>query len=137
MKLSFDPRHIRLGLLIGASLSLIAAHVVVSPPTVPPEPMSPTQIRQTLLSELQAEGLDSTSVRMRWVEVDSTFRRPEFRVAVPDSFSTTKFHIQWDKTVEPLGYESPARVHFPDEVMHIHMVRVGTIHATIRLIPSS
>lgn len=136
MNISWNPRHIRFGLLIGASLALGVAHVVVSPPSVPPEPMNPSQIRQTLITELHAEGLDSTVVRTRWVEVDSTFQRPEFRVTVPDSFSTTKFHIQWGQTVKPLGYESPARVHFPDEVMHIHMVRVGTIHATIRLIPS-
>ena len=136
MKLRWNPRHIRLGVIIGATLALGVAHALVTPPTVPPEPMSSSQIRQVLLTELQSEGLDSTVVRTRWVEVDSTFRRPEFRVVVPDTFSTTKFHIQWDKTVKPLGYDSPARVHFPDEVMHIHMVRVGTIHATIRLIPS-
>ena len=59
--------------------------------------------------------------------------RSVYEIKVPPFFSKTSFHLALNHQLQIYNIESPAKVLFPEENMHIHLIYNGTIFRTIRL----
>jgi len=91
-------------------------------------------IDSLLTDHFEQHLIPSTSVRKYNIEVDSTFTRTVYRVAVPPTFSKTMFHFELHQNLLRYNIESPARVIFPERDMNIYIYDNNTILSTIRLI---
>lgn len=83
---------------------------------------------------LKSHNIPDTQVRMFMVRDDSLVHRKVYRVRVSPDFSKTSLHLTLHKQFYDLGFETPARVVFPERDMNIYLSYRGTILRTLRLI---
>lgn len=86
-----------------------------------------------LQSNLGKFNISSDQVRVQTIQVDSTFSRKNYRIAVPPGFSKTQLHAELHKTFHPLEVESPAEVLFPNKDFRIHLLYRNTVFRSIFL----
>lgn len=90
-------------------------------------------LNSTLDLAIEAAGLPLSEFKKTHLEIDSTFSRSVYEIKVHPSFSKTSFHLALNHQLHIYNIDSPAKVLFPEENMHIHLIYNGTIFRTIRL----
>lgn len=89
----------------------------------------------SLISQsLSDHSIQNSQIRVYTVRDDSTIHRKVYRVRVGPGFSKTSFHLQLHKQFFELGFNTPARVVFPERDMNIYFTYKGTVLRTVRLI---
>jgi hypothetical protein len=78
-------------------------------------------------------GITRSQYRSQALAIDTSFSRKIYRMNVPEEFSKTSFHLRLQKAISPYGLEVPAKIYFPDEDMHIHILYNDTVWRTIRI----
>lgn len=121
-------------ILLLLSCIISGAIFVATPPYTPKFLNISSGIDSLLTDHFEQHLIPSTSVRKYNIEVDSTFTRTVYRVAVPPTFSKTMFHFELHQNLLRYNIESPARVIFPERDMNIYIYDNNTILSTIRLI---
>lgn len=82
-------------------------------------------------------GIMPNNIRIQTIRIDSLLERKHWSLDIPSGFSSTDWHYQLHRRLQPYGVETPARVFFPEREMLIHLIRNETTFRTIRLIPSN
>lgn len=114
---------------------IISGAIYVATPAYTPKFLDVRSGIDSLLTDhFEQHLIPSSSVRKFNIEVDSTFTRTVYRVAVPPSFSKTMFHYKLHHSLLRYNIQAPARVIFPERDMNIYIYDNNTIRSTIRLI---
>lgn len=81
-------------------------------------------------------GVMPVDIRLQTIRIDSSLQRKHWQLDVPPGFSTTDWHYQLHRELEPYNVQTPARVFFPEREMLIHLIHNETTFRTIRLVPT-
>ena len=119
-------------LLLACILSGII--LAATPPFVPKKITTNAELDSLILLSLHQAGFRSEQIRTYPVAFDSTFSRKVYRVRIAPSYSKTSLHIAVHQQFYPYGFDTPARVTFPEKDMNIYFTYQGTVLRTIRLI---
>ena len=122
-------------LLIACILSGII--LAATPPFKPNNISTNEELDSLIKLAFQEYGVPSDQIRTYPVEFDSTFSRKVYRIRVRPSFSKTSFHLALHQKFYPYGFDTPARVTFPEKDMNIYFTYRGTVLRTVRLISDS
>lgn len=114
---------------------ILSGVILASAPVYMVHKINTNEELDTLL-KLQFEDSEIAPAQIRTftINVDSNFTRKVYRIKVPPSFSKTTFHHELNKKLYSYGFETPARVFFPNKDMNIYVVYEGSVIRTLRLI---
>ena len=121
------------GLLVAACI-LSGIILGATPKKVLKTVRTESQLDSLLSQTLLDAGIPKSAIRIRQVEIDSSFTRKEFLIKVPPAFSKTSFHLNLHHALVDFDLDCPARVVFPEHDMNIYILNRDTIYRTIRLI---
>lgn len=77
--------------------------------------------------------ISENQIRIRTVEIDSTFYRNIYTVSVPREFSKTTFHYSLNEQLWPYNVETLARIEFPERDMRIHLIVNDEVRRSVYL----
>ena len=119
--------------LLGAA-SLVAAVLLAYSPQTDDKILSDlAQADSLIYQELAEFAVPLENIKRRSVLIDSVFERVTYLVPVPGGFSKTFLHFELAQRLRPFEIDVPARVHFPEMDMNIHLYFKDTIIRTLVL----
>jgi hypothetical protein len=106
--------------------------------------ITPTQHTKSLNNFSQADSLlrrilsdfnvPDSQIRSSSVQIDSTFSRKKYTIALPPDFSKTQLHATLKNQLFPYGITLPGQVRFPERDMMIHLYYNNSVIGTLELI---
>jgi len=106
--------------------------------------ITPTQHTKSLNDFSQADSLlrrtlsdfniPDSQIRRSSVQIDSTFNRKKYTIAVPPDFSKTQLHASLQNQFFPYNIALPGRVRFPERDMMIHLYYNNSVIGTMELV---
>ena len=125
-------KYLLTGLLIAACILATVLFFTIPIPTT--NTLSDFEdLNSTVDFAIETAGLPLSEFRKIHVKIDSTFSRSIYDIKVHPTFSKTSFHLALNQQLQIYNINSPAKVIFPEENMHIHLIYNGLIFRTIRL----
>lgn len=94
---------------------------------------SPARVDSLIQTELGNFNIGDKQIRISSTQVDSTFSRKIYHLAVPYQFSKTQFHAELNRRFHPYSVKTPATVTFPQEDMDIHLLYHNTVIRTVSI----
>jgi hypothetical protein len=105
-----------------------------TPPFTPHIVHTHAELDSLILDSFSDHQISDDLVRTYSVDIDTAMIRKIYRVRVSPSFSKTSFHLDLHKKFYDYGFDTPAKVVFPERDMNIYFTYKGTVIRTIRLI---
>ncbi len=92
---------------------------------------SPAQIDSLISLTFNEFLVPQSYIRIRSVQVDSTFSRDIYSIRVPRDFSKTSFHYQLHQELLPYNAKTIGQVEFPDRNLRIHVIVNNKVHRSL------
>ena len=91
-------------------------------------------IDDIIFEELEAFNVTRDQIRIRTVEIDSTFSRKTFIFALHPSYSKTLIHQQIHAQLYALEIDTPAKVNMREDELSIYLYSNNTVFRTIHIL---
>ncbi|MEX1011423.1 MAG: hypothetical protein WDZ29_05115 [Balneolaceae bacterium] len=119
---------------------LLTASVTVSALlllTWEPDPSRPLQsldqVDSLITLNLNRFNIPSSQYRRNRIPIDSVRYRTEWNIDLPPQISRSHWHYELDRLLRPYGFETPARVHFPERDQKIYLAYGSNIVGTLSI----